>query len=609
MKTKVTILLCVLFASLSFGQVQSYKPADLVQFEKSIGSEFSERDVFKVTNDASLKSQLPAELTHYSLLTLDAEMISTIKSDRVNTFSLTLPVNDRNDLTLELVKVQIKTPDFKVLVMPQGTTLSTNSENVHYRGIIKGVPNSTASISFINGEVMGLVSEPNRAGNIVIGKLDNSDLHILYEDIDIQNAEDLSCESILAQGEMIDYAEDVLFGNTEAKSAGDCPRIYFDLSTVFLGTQGNNVTTASNYVEGVFNQVATLYANENVNILNSGMTAWTSNQPFATNLSAYASYRSSNSFNGDLGHLISTLGGGVAYISGLCTSGYKFGESGLTGPYYTVPTYSWAVNLLAHELGHNFGSRHTHDCAWNGNNTAIDGCGPAAGYNSGCNGPIPSNGGTIMSYCHLLSTGVNLSLGFGSQPGNVIRNTVLNSNCTTSCSSGGTGCNGAPEWQSGTTYYVGDQVTYQGGLYEYTVNGWVYLQDCSSNDPCAGVPEWQPISYQIGDYVTYQGDLYQWTANGWVYIGPCGSTGSSFATPPQVGVSIYPNPLEGNLLNIEVFNGMINSYRIVNHLGQVIQDANTNLGVIDVSSIKSGIYIIEITTVNGESFTEKFVKK
>ncbi len=609
MKTKVTILLCVLFASLSFGQVQSYKPADLVQFEKSIGSEFSERDVFKVTNDASLKSQLPAELTHYSLLTLDAEMISAIKSDRANTFSLTLPVNDRNDLTLELVKVQIKTPDFKVLVMPQGTTLSTNSENVHYRGVIKGVPNSTASISFINGEVMGLVSEPNRAGNIVIGKLDNSDLHIIYEDIDIQNAEDLSCESILAQGEMIDYAEDVLFGNTEAKSAGDCPRIYFDLSTVFLGTQGNNVTTASNYVEGVFNQVATLYANENVNILNSGMTAWTSNQPFATNLSAYASYRSSNSFNGDLGHLISTLGGGVAYISGLCTSGYKFGESGLTGPYYTVPTYSWAVNLLAHELGHNFGSRHTHDCAWNGNNTAIDGCGPAAGYNSGCNGPIPSNGGTIMSYCHLLSTGVNLSLGFGSQPGNVIRNTVLNSNCTTSCSSGGTGCNGAPEWQSGTTYYVGDQVTYQGGLYEYTVNGWVYLQDCSSNDPCAGVPEWQPISYQIGDYVTYQGDLYQWTANGWVYIGPCGSTGSSFATPPQVGVSIYPNPLEGNLLNIEVFNGMINSYRIVNHLGQVIQDANTNLGVIDVSSIKSGIYIIEITTVNGESFTEKFVKK
>lgn len=608
MKAKITILLCLLFAGLSFGQEQSYKPIDLVQFEKSIGSEFTDRTVFETSEDLSPTASLPAELTHYTLLSLNPETISAMKSDRVNTFSLTLPLQDRSEITLELVRVDIKTPDFKITEMPQGTIINTSS-NVHYRGVIQGAPNSTASISFVNGEVMGLISEPNRAGNIVIGKLNNSDLHIMYEDIDIQNAQNLSCESILAQGEMIDYAEDVLFGNTQSKAAGDCPRIYFDLSTSFIGTQGNNATTASNYVEGVFNQVATLYANENVNLLNSGMTAWTSNQPFATNLSAYATYRASNSFNGDLGHLISTLGGGVAYINGLCNNNYKFGESGLTGAYYTVPTYSWAVNLLAHELGHNFGSRHTHDCAWNGNNTAIDGCGPAAGYNSGCNGPIPSNGGTIMSYCHLLSTGVNLSLGFGSQPGNVIRNTVLNSNCTSSCGGTGTGCNGAPEWQAGTTYNVGDQVTYQGGLYEMTTNGWVYLQDCTSNDPCAGVPEWEPKSYQIGEYVTYQGDLYQWTANGWLYIGPCGATGGSFTAPPRAGVTIYPNPLEGNLLNIEVFNGMLHSYRIVNHLGQVIQDANTNLGVIDVSDIKSGIYIIEITTADGSSFTEKFVKK
>lgn len=608
MRTKILFIICAFMASMSFAQEQSYRPVDLVQFEKSIGSEFNEKLVFRTSDNAAVASPLPQELAHYTLLSLNLDMIASIKSDRTNTFSLTLPTNDRNEMTLELVRVEIKTPDFKVIEMPQGTVI-TNSENVHYRGIIKGVPNSTASISFINGEVMGLVSQPNRDGNIVIGKLDNSDLHILYEDIDIQHAQNLSCESILAQGEMLEYTEEVLLGNTEAKSAGDCPRIYFDLSTSFIGTQGNNATTASNYVEGVFNQVATLYANENVNILNSGMTAWTSSQPFATNLSAYAVYRSSNSFNGDLGHLISTLGGGVAYINGLCNNNYKFGESGLTGPYYTVPTYSWAVNLLAHELGHNFGSRHTHDCAWNGNNTAIDGCGPAAGYGSGCNGPIPSNGGTIMSYCHLVSVGVNLSLGFGSQPGNVIRNTVLNSNCTTSCGGTGTGCNGAPEWQAGNTYNIGDQVTYQGSLYQWTSNGWIYLQACESNDPCAGIPEWQAgTSYSVGQYVTYQGSLYQWTGTGWTYIGDCGATGGSFTAPPRTGVSIYPNPLEGSLLNIEVFNGMIGSYRIVNHLGQVIQKANTNLGVIDVSDIRSGVYIIEITTVDGESFTEKFIK-
>jgi hypothetical protein len=73
-------------------------------------------------------------------------------------------------------------------------------------------------------------------------------------------------------------------------------------------------------------------------------------------------------------------------------------------------------DFVAHEMGHSFGSRHTHACVWNGNNTAIDGCGPAAGYGyeGSCSGaPIPSIGGTIMSYCHLTSTGINFNNGFG----------------------------------------------------------------------------------------------------------------------------------------------------------------------------------------------------
>ena len=40
----------------------------------------------------------------------------------------------------------------------------------------------------------------------------------------------------------------------------------------------------------------------------------------------------------------------------------------------TVPTYSWNVMVITHEMGHLMGSNHTHACVWNGNNTAIDGC-------------------------------------------------------------------------------------------------------------------------------------------------------------------------------------------------------------------------------------------
>lgn len=41
-------------------------------------------------------------------------------------------------------------------------------------------------------------------------------------------------------------------------------------------------------------------------------------------------------------------------------------------------------------------------------------------------------GGTIMSYCHNDPVGVNFNLGFGPQPGNVIRNTVANAACLNS---------------------------------------------------------------------------------------------------------------------------------------------------------------------------------
>ena len=83
-------------------------------------------------------------------------------------------------------------------------------------------------------------------------------------------------------------------------------------------------------------------------------------------------------------------------------------------------------------------SPHTHACAWNGNNTRIDNC--AGNYNvayqEGTCNSFPANpvgGGTIMSYCHLQAVGINLSLGFGPQPGALIRNTVNAGTCLGVC--------------------------------------------------------------------------------------------------------------------------------------------------------------------------------
>jgi hypothetical protein len=59
--------------------------------------------------------------------------------------------------------------------------------------------------------------------------------------------------------------------------------------------------------------------------------------------------------------------------------------------------------VVAHELGHNFGSRHTHDI--NGFNPLVDDCG-----NGGCNslvtGAAVSKGeASLMSYCNKCTGG------------------------------------------------------------------------------------------------------------------------------------------------------------------------------------------------------------
>lgn len=94
-------------------------------------------------------------------------------------------------------------------------------------------------------------------------------------------------------------------------------------------------------------------------------------------------------------HLLSgrrdTPFGGVAYLATACNQG-AFGISafqlGGFPPQPGPPSLDiWDINVVAHEMGHNLGTYHTHD----GYDPTIDDCG---------NG-VTAPRGTIMSYCHI----------------------------------------------------------------------------------------------------------------------------------------------------------------------------------------------------------------
>jgi hypothetical protein len=265
----------------------------------------------------------------------------------------------------------------------------------------------------------------------------------LFNDKKLKEHHDFECATI--DDPMIDYDPEVLLQDTKISKgvlAGSNRYVKLYLETRYdLFQSKGSESVVNSFIRGAMNQVGALYSNEEINVVISTLYIWTSQDSYTATypddlLSQFQSTRTS--INGDLGQLIYLGGAGIAAgFDGLCNSSTanKLSVTGIGTSYNNFPVYSWTVKVITHEFGHLFGSRHTHACVWNGNNTAIDGCASTEG---GCPlPPIPSNGGTIMSYCQNTSVGVNFNLGFGPQPGNLIRNKVSNTNCLSTVSLSG----------------------------------------------------------------------------------------------------------------------------------------------------------------------------
>ena len=427
-------------------QQNSLKPNLLVQeakkFKKSLPVELFK--ISKTRNDVNI----PKEIESYSILDIDREGLKKFRKEKSNFISLTIPQEGRSDLTLELVEVQPFAEGFTVKTAPSMQIVEVNTGK-HYRGIIKGQERSIAAISIFDDQIMGFISHPSATGNLVIGKLENSPEHILYQDDQISEKFNFDCQ---AKDKETEYTTDQLNGtNTGSRALSDCVRLYLEVDYDIYVNKGSTTTAVTNYVTGIFNQVSTLYANEQINTVVSEIVVWTQQSPYNSTssinmLNAFTANR--QGFNGDLAQLLSyKASGGVAYVDGLCRSNpdYSMGYAGIQSSYSNVPTYSWTVEVCAHEFGHLFGSQHTHACVWNGNNTAIDGCYTTEGGCANPGNPPATVGGTIMSYCHLTSSGINFSNGFGVQPGNVIRSEVTTATCLQACSGGGGGGNQCTE--------------------------------------------------------------------------------------------------------------------------------------------------------------------
>ncbi|WP_083476273.1 GEVED domain-containing protein [Lacinutrix mariniflava] len=149
--------------------------------------------------------------------------------------------------------------------------------------------------------------------------------------------------------------------------------------------------------------------------------------------------------------------------------------------------------------------------------------------------------------------------------------------------------------------------TWQGDM---AVDAIVISAGSASSDKCAGVsPYVSGQSYATGEQVTYNGSLYERTASGWTNLGTCGTArvaNEGFVQYLGVEISVYPNPVKGNMLyvksNIESL-----PFTIVNMLGQQVAKGTATHGV-DVANLQAGLYMIQFN-VNNTLETRKFIKQ
>lgn len=357
-------------------------------------------------------------------------------------------------VTLLLERVNVTNADFHILTDKGHKIFPENDHALFYRGIIKGSEKSIVTLSIFKDEFHYLIS--SEFGNYEIHMTEGGQAEGYFRKVNpthYDQTDDLNAKLVpMLKGK-----------KTSGLRSGNCIEIFIECDYHTHLALGNNLETTNVWINTLFNNVSAIYALHQVPIVLRQTFIWTSADPYtsATNPGQFRDLfvgHRQNNYNGRIAVLLSNreLGGGIANgIGGYCNTYPTYPGPQCVGTNLSLNqneniNFSNNVFLIAHEIGHVMGLRHTHACVWENEMIQIDDCGNiwaeqnglaiegSSCYNSGS--PILPSQGTIMSNCHLLNqVGINLSNGFGPIAGKVLFEQYVYAPCVT-----GTSCNSQP---------------------------------------------------------------------------------------------------------------------------------------------------------------------
>ncbi|MBM4178935.1 MAG: hypothetical protein FJ211_06360 [Ignavibacteria bacterium] len=386
-----------------------------------------------------------------------------------------LPGNQEGNLKLTLARPVVDANTEFYTHTKDGKVRMKVRPVVSYWGKVEGDPNSMVSVHYSDGNITGFVQQSNGQRTVIgrdfsVARSIGSTPHLIGEEATMFGVDPLTrfvCGSESMQINPDDMARKMSMPaavkGVEGTQAEDLREFKIavvlreDIDSV-MKRRGETDEEVVQYFIKVVAAMAQVYAQElNVNLYMGYFEKYTQDEPsgyfydgrqpgellreFSSDWS-----RRMNNVDRVVAHLYALIRpaggsfvGGIAFLDQLCNKKDR-GGYGVSTVYLNaadVPgdpnksnAFVWDVFVASHEMGHNIGSPHTHNCFWN---PPVDTCqlSYAIDQTDGCfSDPAMKKvvPGTIMSYCHL-ANGSRTPLTFGSRVSERMRTWIKAAPC------------------------------------------------------------------------------------------------------------------------------------------------------------------------------------
>ena len=373
-----------------------------------------------------------------------------------------IEIEGRGSFDFDLQPVEVFAPDAQIFI-DEGTPIphAVLNRTRHLRGRVRGMDNSLVAVSVApDGTITGLLNDGEVTWELQRRPWDEA-LEATRLRLGSARTEPFQCQmdllpqpSVLRERLLLDAQPLSQMAVPAALLEGELYQVTVAIETDHeLYAQFGSTESALTYIGNLFNYVGGIFEQEIQTRLLIGDTfLWTTavSQPWIENggtvcrLYEFGRYWLHNraAVERTIAHFLSgrSLGGGVAWQGTLCRDPWQvdqatgcaslgnelvvgdFGLSAnLNGTISTPGGIAWDATVVAHEIGHNFNSHHTHcyggvsndaspvdacfsddqsDSSWPGTCWSGDVSLPGMGALTG--GTAGNRQGTIMSYCHLL---------------------------------------------------------------------------------------------------------------------------------------------------------------------------------------------------------------